>query len=382
VRTPSHGVVTAPRTPAPDLAKANVKLTKLASFNEPVAMALRPNDPNFYIVQKSGQVLAWRDGKTLRTVLDVSSDIVDNGEQGLLGLAFSPDGKKLYVYYTQPGSEPGTDCGLPADSTCSGYDVLREYAYTSGKADPSSARDILRFADPYPNHNGGNLAFGPDGYLYFGLGDGGSGGDPQDRAQNLDSPFGKMFRFDPTPSGANPYTVPPSNPFASSPGTKALVWAYGLRNPWRWSFDRKTKDLWIGDVGQDMWEEIDFQPASDRGGDNYGWNRMEGNHPYNGGSPPANYHRPIYEYDHSNGNCSVTGGYMYRGAKIHDLEGAYVFGDFCGGELRAFTVHDNAAAGTRNLGVKVEQLSSFGQDASGELYAFSLAGSFYRVDPA
>jgi hypothetical protein len=190
-----------------------------------------------------------------------------------------------------------------------------------------------------------------------------------------------MLRLDPNASGGEAYTVPPSNPFASSSGTKALVWAYGLRNPWRWSFDRSTKDLWIADVGQNAYEEVDFQPATAHGGDNYGWNRMEANHSYNGGSPPSGYHRPIYEYSHDGGNCAVTGGYVYRGSKIHNLQGAYVFGDYCAGRIRAFTLRNNAATNSRFLGVTVDQLTSFGQDASGELYAFSLSGPVYRIDP-
>lgn len=371
-RTPSRAIVAAPKTPAPNLAAAAITLKKLGSFDQPVAMAQRPGDSTFYIVQKSGTIVAFANGKKGRTILDISSEVSTSSEQGLLALTFSPNGKKMYVYFT---SATGTGAA--------GDDVLREYAYAAGQAVTSTGREIFRFPDPYPNHNGANLAFGGDGYLYFGLGDGGSGYDPQNRAQNLDSPFGKMFRLDPTPSGSNQYTVPPTNPYKSSSGTKALVWAYGLRNPWRWSFDRSTKDLWIGDVGQDNWEEIDFQPASDRGGDNYGWALMEGNHPAkSGATPPSGHHRPIYEYDHSNGNCSVTGGYVYRGTKIRNLQGAYLFADFCAGRLRAFTMHNSAATNSRFLGPTVGQLSSFGQDAAGELYVFSLAGDFYEIVPA
>src|SRR5581483_6953679 len=211
--TPSRGVVSVPKTPAPSLSKANIKLTKLASFDSPVAMALRPNDSAFYIVQKTGTVIAWRNGKALRTVLDISSEISTGTEQGLLGLAFSKDGKKMYVYFTS------TSGGGAA-----GSDVLREYSYVNGKADPTTARVILSVDDPYPNHNGGNVAFGPDGYLYVGLGDGGSGGDPQGHAQDLSSPLGKMLRLDPSPDvvAGTPYTVPPSNPYATSSGTQAL----------------------------------------------------------------------------------------------------------------------------------------------------------------
>ncbi len=393
VATASHVVVHAPKSPAPNLANASVKLTKLATLKEPIAMAQRSGDPTIYIAQKSGQVVEFRNGAVRATALDISSEVQDSGEQGLLGMTFSPKGDRLFVYFTGPGSPPGTDCGLGAGGTCSGgYDILREYNFTDRQAVKSTGHDILKFADPYPNHNGANIAFGPDGYLYFGIGDGGNGGDPQNRAQNLDSEFGKMYRL--APSDSPPYyKVPPTNPFASAAASstcdahggscKALVWAYGLRNPWRWSFDRSTKDLWIGDVGQNTWEEIDFQPASGKGGDNYGWNQMEGNHPYNGGSPPANYHRPIYEYNHSNGDCAVVGGYRYRGSKIHDLEGAYLFGDNCNATIRAFGVRGTSPIGTRSLGVKVDGLGSFGQDANGELYAMSVGnGSFFRIDPA
>jgi glucose/arabinose dehydrogenase len=368
--THSSGVLNAPRTPAPDLATASIKLTKLATFDQPVAMALRTKDANTYVVQKSGTVKQFRDGTIGATVLDVSREISTSSEQGLLGLAFSTSGNKMYVYFTSAQGDGAA-----------GDDVLREYSFVNGRAVASSARDILRIADPYSNHNGGNIAFGPDGYLYVGLGDGGSGGDPENRAQNLDEPLGKMLRLDPSPSSGKPYTVPTTNPYRTSSGYKPLVWASGLRNPWRWSFDRVTKDLWIGDVGQDQWEEIDFQPANSRGGDNYGWNLMEGNHSYRG-SPPAGYHRPIYEFSHASGNCSVTGGYVYRGSKIRNLWGAYVFGDFCAGELRAFILRNNAATNSRFLGVRVASLSSFGQDASGELYALSLDGPLYRIDPA
>ncbi len=364
-------MINAPPTTAPNLASARIKLTKVATFDEPVAMALRKNDQNVFIVEKSGRVKQFRNGHIGSTVLDISSEISTGSEQGLLGLAFSPNGTKMYVYFTDAqGTGPAGD------------DVLREYSFVNGQAAVGSARDILRIPDPYSNHNGGNVIFGPDGFLYVGLGDGGAGGDPQNRAQNLDEPLGKMLRLNPKASGAEEYTVPTSNPYASSSGTKALVWAYGLRNPWRWSFDRVTKDLWIGDVGQDAWEEIDFQPAGAHGGDNYGWNRMEGNHSYNGGSPPSHYHRPIYEYSHGSGNCSVTGGYVYRGKKIPNLWGAYVFGDFCVGRLRAFVLRNNAATNSRFLGPTVDSLSSFGQDASGELYAMSLNGPLYRIDPA
>ena len=232
---------------------------------------------------------------------------------------------------------------------------------------------------PYSNHNGGNLVFGPDGYLYIGLGDGGSGGDPHGNAQSLGTLLGKMLRIDPRPSGDSPYGIPPDNPFVDTQGARAEIWAYGLRNPWRYSFDRSTGDLWIGDVGQSAWEEVDRQPASSDGGENYGWNVREGSHPYADGSAPDAVD-PVYDYPHSDGGCVVTGGYVYRGAAIPDLVGAYVFADFCLGTLEVLR-HDGDTAVVTDLGPTVQAVSSFGEDAAGELYVLSLAGGVYRVVP-
>lgn len=340
-----------------------IRLKKIASIHEPVALALRKGDSAFYIAQRhDGTIRPVRNGKAGDPVLDIGSEISTGNEQGLLGLAFSADGTKLYVDFTSL-----------IGGGASGDDVVRQYTFSNGKAVPSSARDLIRVADPYPNHNGGNLVFGPDTYLYIGMGDGGAGGDPQNRAQNTRELLGKLLRIDPG-SGAKGYTVPDDNPFGNE------VWAYGLRNPWRFSFDRLTNDLWIADVGQNEWEEIDFDPSG--GGDNYGWSRMEGRHGYNGGTPPANHHGPIYEYSHSAGNCSVTGGYVYRGRRIPDLYGSYVFADYCAGRLRAFVRSEGRATGARFLGPQVDQVSSFGQDAGGELYVLSLSGAVYRIDPA
>jgi glucose/arabinose dehydrogenase len=261
-----------------------------------------------------------------------------------------------------------------------GDTVVREYAFADGVATTASARSVLEVDQPYPNHNGGNLVFGPDGYLYIGLGDGGSGGDPQGNGQNKNVLLGKMLRIDPRVSGTNAYSSPPGNPFVGKPG-RDEVWAYGLRNPWRYSFDRTTGDLWIADVGQDNWEEVDFQRAASKGGDNYGWNLMEGSHRYSG-TAPANHHGPIYEYSHDGGNCSVTGGYVYRGPRISNLRGAYVFSDFCAGALQAFIQKDGRATEHRFLGARVPNLSSFGQDQNGELYVLSLDGGVYRIDLA
>jgi glucose/arabinose dehydrogenase len=292
-------------------------------------------------------------------VLDISAEVTTGSEQGLLGLAFHPDGSRLYVNFTNTAGDT----------------VVREYGFAGGRADVTSARQVLFVDQPFANHNGGNLAFGPDGFLYIGLGDGGAANDPAGNAQNPDSLLGKMLRIDPRTSGANAYRIPPDNPFGDE------IWAMGLRNPWRYSFDRATGDLWTGDVGQNAWEEVDFQPASSKGGDNYGWDRMEGNHSVEG-SPPARHHGPIYEYGHGSDNCSVTGGYVYRGSKIRDLIGAYLFADFCAGRLRAFVEKDARATEHRFLGPQVGSLSSFGEDSLGELYVLSLEGGVYRIDPA
>jgi glucose/arabinose dehydrogenase len=355
-----------PRDTPPDdpvLAQARVKLTRVVSMDAPIAMALRKGDSNLYVAEKGGRVKAVRGGSVGSTVLDISSQVSTGGEQGLLGLAFSPDGKRMYVNFTNG----------PGDT------VVREYAFTSGRA--TSPRDVIVIDQPYANHNGGNIVFGPDGYLYIGMGDGGSAGDPQNNAQNLDSLLGKMLRINPVGSGQGDYSSPSSNPFVGRSGHDA-IWAYGLRNPWRFSFDRSTKALWIADVGQGAWEEVNAASGGSDGGENYGWRRMEGKHPYGGGTAPSNHHAPVYEYSHDDGNCSVTGGYVYRGSKIPDLYGAYLFADFCAGRLRAFVAKNGSATGHRFLGPQVGNFASFGQDRNGELYVLSLEGGFYRIDPA
>jgi glucose/arabinose dehydrogenase len=365
----------APRpTSAPNLAAAKVKLTKVVDIDDPVAMATRAGDSAFYVAQRhAGTIRPIRDRKVGSPILNIGSQISTGNEQGLLGLAFSSDGKKLYVYFTE---KPGG-----SGSGSAGTDVLREYTLSGGRA--TSPRDLLRVADPEGNHNGGAIHFGPDGYLYVALGDGGGAGDAHGtigNGQNLDTLLGKILRINPKASGSNRYTIPDDNPFVGRDG-RDEIWAYGLRNPWRFSFDKRTGDMWIGDVGQNAWEEVDFDRRSSGGGDNYGWRRMEGTHGFAGGTPPSNHHGPIYEYSHDEG-CSITGGYVYRGTKIHDLVGAYVFADFCVGELRAFVQDGGRAEGHRFLGAKLGQLSSFAQSKGGEIYAMSLAGGLYRLDKA
>jgi glucose/arabinose dehydrogenase len=357
---------TARPSPTPELADVAVRLRKVAALEQPLALAVRPGDPALYVAQKTGLVVAVRGGTVdPEPVLDMTGDVSLGSEQGLLGLVFSPDGRYGYVNYTDTNGDTH----------------ITEFAMRDGIADPSSRRDLLVVDQPFSNHNGGHLAFGPDGHLYIGLGDGGSAGDPNGNGQSLSVLLGKMLRIDPRPSGSDPYGVPADNPFVERPGARPEIWAYGLRNPWRYSFDRLTGDLWIGDVGQGEWEEVDLQPGASAGGENYGWNLMEGTHPYSGAEPPDGAVPPVFEYSHDEGGCVVTGGYVYRGEAIPQLRGAYVFADFCLGQLEALRVRDGDVTDHRVLGPVVSTISSFGEDASGELYALSLSEGIYKLVP-
>jgi glucose/arabinose dehydrogenase len=337
-------------------------LITIAALDQPLALAVRPEDPALYVAEKTGRVRAIRDGKPeQKPVLDLSDEVSLGGEQGLLGLAFSPDGRYVYVNYTD----------LAGDTH------VTEFEMREGTADPRSRRDVLVVDQPYENHNGGNLAFGPDGYLYIGLGDGGSGGDPEDHAQELGSLLGKMLRIDPRPAGDMPYGIPEDNPFVSRKGARPEIWAYGLRNPWRYSFDRVTGELWIGDVGQDRREEIDLQPSGE-GGRNYGWDGYEGNLVYE--QPlPEDAVDPVYAYGGELG-ASVIGGYVYRGSRLPALQGAYLFADFFNPVLRALIPAEQGFEEVP-LGLKVDDIASFGEDAAGELYVLSLSGQVSRLAP-
>ncbi len=350
---------------AADVPVMSLQPTLLATVIEPTSIAVRKGDGGIYVTEKPGRIRVIRQGVlSSNIVLDIRNEVVSQGERGLLGLVFSPDGTKLYVNFTD----------LLGDTH------VREYAYSNGKAVPSTARELLFLDQPFPNHNGGQLAFGADGNLYIAVGDGGSGGDPFNHGQRLDVLFGKILRINPAPSGPLPYTIPPTNPFVGLPGARGEIWAYGLRNPWRFSFDRRTQDLWIGDVGQQTWEEIDFQPASSPGGRNYGWGNMEGNHSYSGRPEPANHVPPIWEYIHHADTCSVTGGFVYRGKRIPSLQGVYMFADFCAGRIEGL-IRSSGSAVAVPLGVRVPFPSTFGQSHSGELYVASIKGGVYRLDP-
>jgi glucose/arabinose dehydrogenase len=350
------------RSGAGDLSKVRVRLSQVASLTSPVGMTTRKGDPAVYLIEQRGTVRALRNGKLDPTpLLDVSTLTRAGGERGLLGIAFSPDGRYLYLDYTDTNGDTH----------------VAEFAMRGGRPDGASRRNVLTVAQPYPNHNGGQLAFGPDGYLYIALGDGGSAGDPHGYGQSLGTLLGKILRISPRPSGGRPYGIPPDNPFVRRAGARPEIWDYGLRNPWRFSFDAATGDLWIGDVGQDTWEEIDHEPAR-RGGRNYGWNRLEGSHPYQGEAPSGAV-APVLEYSHQDGGCTVIGGFVYRGKAIPDLAGAYLYGDYCGGWVRAAPVGDGSVGDSRDLGLRLRALTSFGVDQRGEPYALSQAGPVYRI---
>jgi len=293
------------------------------------------------------------------------------GEQGLLGLAFHPDyatNGYFYVNYTD------TD----GDTVVSRFTVT----FDPDAADPSSEQILLSIPQPYSNHNGGDLAFGTDGYLYISTGDGGSGGDPQNYAQNPLTFLGKILRID--VDTGSPYGIPADNPFVSDPGVLDEIWALGLRNPWRFAFDSLTGDFWIADVGQSAREEINFQDAASPGGENYGWRCYEGTLPYNttGCDGPESYEFPVFEFPHPE-HCSVTGGVVYRGTSYPELDGYYFFMDYCSGNMWSLFSDGQGGWQVDDYGVFVSFISSFGADAAGEVYACSLSdGTLYKMESA
>ena len=365
VTRPTGPTVTGSTGPTGSLAGVEVSLERVATLEQPIALVVRAGDRSLYVAEQSGHVVALREGREPEVVLDLSDEISFGSEQGLLGIAFSPDGGSLYADFTDTGGDTR----------------VVEFA-VSGDADiDPTARELLYVEQPFSNHNGGAIVFGPDGFLYVALGDGGAAGDPDGNAQSLSTLLGKLLRISPEPSGSSPYSIPPDNPFVDREDARPEIWAYGLRNPWRFSFDRQTGDLWIGDVGQNAFEEIDVEPAGAPGGSNFGWDRFEGTHRFEGDSDEGDTVRPVYEYVHDGSVCAVTGGYVYRGESIPELRGAYVFGDFCKGRLEAFRLLDGEATEVVRLGPVVPNLASFGEDANGELYVLSLSGDIYRLVP-
>lgn len=324
-------------------------------------------ESRLYVLEQAGRVRIIQGGQLLEEpFLDLTDRVLSTGaEQGLLGLAFHPDYRSngiFFVHYT----------GRPDGQTVVAR--LRRSADDPRRGDPTTAEVILTVPQPFPNHNGGSLLFGPDGYLYIALGDGGSAGDPGNRAQNLETLLGKILRIDVSQPG--PYRIPSDNPFVSKPG-RDEIWAYGLRNPWRISFDRRTGDLYIADVGQQEREEVNFQPAASRGGENYGWKVFEGTRRYSAGNLPDAVF-PVAEYTHEGGNCAISGGYVYRGRAIPDLEGIYLYGDFCSGRIWGLRRTEGSWQ-SRQLLKTDANIAAFGEDEAGELYVVDRKGSIYRV---
>ncbi|MFE0403349.1 PQQ-dependent sugar dehydrogenase [Streptomyces nigra] len=342
---------------------AQITLKQVATAKNPTAGAAGPGG-RLWVAERAGTVRVLGDKGLGKPVLDISAETTTDGERGLLGIAFDRKYAHFYVSFTN----------------LEGTSRVDEFAVRKGKIQRHTRRTVLTQTQPYANHNGGDIKIGPDGYLYIALGDGGSGGDPHGNGQNLGTLLGKLLRID--PRGGKPYAIPADNPFVNTPGAKGEIWSYGLRNPWRFSFDAGTGDLLIGDVGQNDWEEIDWAPASSKGGENYGWGQMEGTHPFRGGTEPANHVPPVHEYDRSNFGCSVTGGYVYRGKAIPALRGQYVFSDYCDGTIRSLQMRNGKVTAVNDLGVNGGEIISFAQDRNGELYVFTIGGSLSRIDAA
>jgi glucose/arabinose dehydrogenase len=356
-------------TPPPPAALQITLVAAGSGFAQPVQVThAGDGSGRTFVVEQAGTIRTL-DNAAAPPFLDIRDRVLSGGERGLLSVAFPPrfaQTGRFYVNYTR---------------TPDGATVVSRFLVPGGSpfADNASETILMNVSQPFANHNGGQLAFGPDGYLYIGMGDGGSGGDPQNNGQNKGTLLGKILRID-VEAGQDPYVVPPGNPFLSDNTARGEIWALGLRNPWRFSFDRATGDLYIGDVGQNLFEEIDFQPSGSAGGENYGWNVMEGEHCFTDPScSRAGLILPVAEYAHGQGDCSVTGGTVYRGADFPLLQGTYLYGDFCSGRIwglkRAGAVWENSL-----LTDSPHQISAFGEDETANLFvADHGTGTVYRV---
>jgi glucose/arabinose dehydrogenase len=353
-----------PRSVNGDLTRVSVAPSVLGTFREPVDIAVAP-DGELWLAERRGiiSVLDPVIGDLGDTLVDLSAETVAGGERGLLGLAVDAD--NLYVNFTD----------LDGDTSIDAF-VLD----AAGR--PGQRHHLLSIEQPFSNHNGGGLRIGPDGHLYIGVGDGGSGGDPLGAGQDPTQILGSLLRIDPTPGAATPYAIPADNPYADGENGRPEIFAIGLRNPWRFSFDPITDDLWIADVGQNQWEEVDLLLGANGFGlgANLGWNLREGTHEYGGARPEANVD-PVFEYPHAGSTpsgCSISGGVVYRGLEIPDLIGSYVFGDYCESSLWALSIVDDSVV-FRDLEVPIADLVGVVADADGELLALSLGGDVTRV---
>ena len=364
-------------------------------FKKPLFITSHPENSKFlYVVEQAGKIIIINNGKKLdEPFLDITDRVVRPGrpgdERGLLGFAFHPDyakNKKFYVNYINDD----------------GFTIVSEFSAQSNlKANSLSERTVFNLKQPYGNHNGGHMQFGPDNYLYISIGDGGKRGDPLNAGQDLNTLFGKILRID---VNKVPYGIPKSNPYYGQKNKRGEIWAWGFRNVWRFSFDRKIGDIYYGDVGQNKWEEINYEPYNSKGGNNYGWRIMEASKCYN---PEKNCDEkgltlPIHEYPNdanymvvlgggsqtNSDGCSVTGGYVYRGSKIKGLNGYYIFGDYCSGNIWTFKVINDKATSLTNRTKEINlgngefttYISSFGEDADGELYIVEYNGGIYKID--
>lgn len=364
----------AERSKAPD-GRGGVSLRKVGEFDQPVYVTGAPGFPKLlFVVEQPGRIEILKGGRRRGTFLDLAPQVGYGGERGLLSVAFPPDYResgRLYVYYTDNAGNIRVD------------EFKRRSATRAARG---SQRRVIEIPHPVnSNHNGGQLQFF-DGLLYFATGDGGSGGDPPNNAQSKDVLLGKLLRIDPRPAGGRPYSIPASNPFVGDPG-RDEIYSYGLRNPFRFSFDTVTAKqprIAIGDVGQSRFEELDYTTLAGAGGANFGWDAFEGFAPYrdeNSGTPdPGGTTKPIFAYPHSRGgSCSIIGGYVVRDRSLHSLYKRYVYADLCEGQLRSLIPHRRRASGDRRLGLSVPSPSSFGEDDRGHVYVSSLEGPVFRL---
>jgi len=369
---PATQLSTAADAPGQPAAKRPVHLIRLGRFNQPTYITAPRGDSRRFVVEREGTIRVVKGRRVLaRPFLDISSRVTTGGESGLLSMAFARDyasSRRFWVYYTdQQGFIQ--------------IDQFRASAGNPNRADPGSRRSVIRVPHHRFNHKGGQLQVGPDGMLYAGFGDGGAGGDPDENAQNLGRMLGKIIRIHPKANGG--YTIPRDNPLRGRRGALPEIYAYGVRNPWRFSFDRRTHALTIGDVGQDAIEEIDYIPAGPggrrpRGGYNFGWDSFEGRSRYEPGPAPGHI-PPVLQHTHSSGFCSITGGYVIRDRSLgRGWTGHYIYGDLCDGTLRLARLH-RPTSRSHPTRMKVSTLDSFGEDGRGRVYAVSLNGPIYRI---